>query len=164
MTGRSGLATPIGSIYAASAPQFLNAALANTCTCLARPVAGSGGTAAQNGNQTSAASGGAGGGGLSGGGLPNGEGPPGGGGDGSRGQGTGGGRRRMPTQTPERKATRGFPGGDGDGGGGDNPDGDGDGSEHSEDSAASATRSKKKPTKIDPFTILKFPEIGDFKR
>jgi hypothetical protein len=29
---------------------------------------------------------------------------------------------------------------------------------------ASATRSKKKAIKIDSFTILKFPEIGDFRR
>jgi hypothetical protein len=111
MFTKSGMATPVGSVYATGAPPHLGAMLANGGgTCLMRPTGQGNAPAASTGPASGAAFGGAGGQGQPAGSGPGGDGPDRGGNGNGRGSGDSG-RRRLPTHTPEPKPTR-------DGGGG----------------------------------------------
>ena len=171
MFPQSGFATPVGSAQAAFDPHCPVMVLANGATCVVRPgvtVAGTAGAAAAG---SGAANGSAGASGQQHGGPPGGGDPHRGSQGGDRGRGGDGGRpprHPHPASTPEKRATRGGPGGDGDGGGGDGAGGHDDDmdarSVRSEDSAALGPHPGGRRVTIDLFTIQKFPQIGDFKR
>ena len=170
---QTGLISPVPSAQAVPFLHNTATLLANGATCLMRPCATAGGATGAAGVGSGAASGGAGAGIPPHGSAPGGGSDPnrgGQGGDRGRGRGEGSGsgerppRQRLPAITPEKRPTRGSPGDGGGGGGPGGPDDDDLRSARSQDSDASGARSGKLRIKIDPFTIQRFPQIGDFKR